>query len=237
MSFWSGIRNMFGRGDRAATGFILSGRTDWHSHILPGIDDGAESMEQSLHLLEELGRRGVSSVWLTPHIMEDYPNTTEELRAIFGELRNNYDGPVQLHLASENMLDTLFAERLAANDFLPIGPGRDMLLVETSYYSPPTGLEERLFEIRSAGLIPLLAHPERYTYMDMEQYRRLAAQGVRFQLNMMSLLGHYGPDAKAKARLLMKEGHYYCVGSDIHHAAHLPILDRLSPSIAKELPQ
>ena len=236
MSLLSGIKKIFGRGSNAVAGYVLAGYTDWHSHILPGLDDGAETMEQALELLDEFGRRGVSTLWLTPHIMEDYPNTTADIHKRFDELRNNYDGPIELHLASENMLDTLFAERLAANDFLPIGRNADMLLVETSYYSPPTGLEEHLFGIRSAGLTPLLAHPERYQYMDFEQYRRLAAQGVRFQLNLMSLLGHYGPDARAKARQLIKEGLYYCVGSDIHHEAHLPLLDKLSPSLVDEIP-
>ena len=99
----------------------FQGFTDWHSHILPGVDDGSANMEESLKILSGFEALGFSEVWLTPHIMEDFPNTTEELRSRFAELQESYNGPVKLHLASENMLDTLFAERLASRDFLPIG--------------------------------------------------------------------------------------------------------------------
>ena len=234
MGLLGGIKKLFGGQDKPER-YILDGLTDWHSHVLPGVDDGSPDMEVSLRRLDSFGRRGVRDLWLTPHIMEDFPNTTEHLRNRFKELCEAYTGPVQLHLASENMLDGVFAERLKNKDFLPIGRKGDMLLVETSYYTPPTGLDEMLFSIRSAGLTPLLAHPERYRYMDFERYRELSRQGVKMQLNLMSLMGHYGPEAKAKAKWLAKEGMYFCTGSDIHHPAHIPILDMVSPRMATNL--
>jgi len=234
MGLLSGIKRLFGHNDGQGH-YLLDGLTDWHSHVLPGVDDGAPDMEVSLSILDSFGRRGLRDLWLTPHIMEDFPNTTAELRKRFSELCEAYDGQINLHLASENMLDELFIERLAADDFLPIGRSGDMLLVETSYYTPPEGLDDILFSIRSAGLVPLLAHPERYRYMDMARYRQIVRQGVRLQLNMMSLMGHYGPEARAKARALAKEGLYYCVGSDIHHPAHIPILDKVGPGMADNL--
>lgn len=232
MGLISSIKNMFAPGDKS---YILDGVVDWHSHLLPGVDDGVTSLEGSLEILSQMEKRGVREIWLTPHIMEDMPNTTGALRSVFEELTAAYDGPVRLHLASENMLDALFAERLKNSDFLPIGRNSDMLLVETSFYNPPSGLSELLFSVRSVGLTPLLAHPERYRYMTEEDYRKLYSQGVRFQLNLMSLKGHYGPEAKARAAHLLKEGMYFCCGSDIHHAAHIPILDKVSVKDGKGL--
>lgn len=232
MGLFTGLKNLF---SGVPEEYILNGHTDWHSHLLPGVDDGVQTMEESLAILESFERRGLKELWLTPHIMEDMPNTTSDLRERFNELTDAYKGSIKLHLASENMLDTVFSQRLEAKDFLPIGRNADMLLVETSYYNPPTGLNDMLFSIRSAGLTPLLAHPERYRYMDMAQYRTLHEQGVRFQLNLMSLEGHYGPEARDKARRLAKERLYWCAGSDIHHHAHIGVLDRLNNKKATSL--
>ena len=91
---------------------IFNGFTDCHSHILPGVDDGVKHIEESLEILQRYEEMGIRSVWLTPHIMEDIPNTTDGLRARFDVLRSAYKGPVELHLGAENMIDTLFENRL-----------------------------------------------------------------------------------------------------------------------------
>ena len=191
--------------------------TDWHSHILPGVDDGIRTMEDALKVLSFYAELGVRDVWLTPHVMEDVPNTPEGLRSRFAELQAAYRGPVHLHLAAEHMLDNLFEERFAAGKVLPLGEKGDVLLVETSYYNPPMNLDGILRRISQGGFRPLLAHPERYVYMDMRDYRRLRESGVEFQLNLLSLTGHYGPEARKKALLLLKEGLYGRTGSDLHH--------------------
>jgi len=190
--------------------------TDWHCHILPGVDDGFRTMEDSLKALSFYADIGISEVWLTPHVMEDIPNTPEELRARFTELTAAYKGPVRLHLAAEHMLDNLFEERLEAGEVLPIGWKGESLLVETSYFNPPMDMEGLLERIKHKGFRPLLAHPERYVYMDMKDYRRLQGMGVEFQLNLMSLFGLYGPDARAKAFRLLDEGFYGRAGTDLH---------------------
>ena len=190
--------------------------TDWHCHILPGVDDGVRTMEDALKVLSFYADLGVREVWLTPHVMEDVPNTPEALRSRFAELQAAYRGPVLLHLAAENMLDNLFEERFAAGKVLPLGERGDTLLVETSYFNPPMDLDGLLRRISRGGFRPLLAHPERYVYMDMKDYRRLRESGVEFQLNLLSLTGHYGPEARKKALLLLKEGFYGRTGSDLH---------------------
>lgn len=195
---------------------IFMGLTDWHSHVLPGVDDGIKTLTDSLEVLKHFDSLGVETLWLTPHIMEDYPNTTSKLKQSFGELCEAWTGKLKLHLASENMLDALFEERLSTRDLLPIGKNADHLLVETSYFSAPMGFDRIIDSIMSAGYYPLLAHPERYTYMKEEDYARLHEKGVKMQLNYASLVGGYGETARKKSIMLLEKGYIDLVGSDIH---------------------
>ncbi|WP_018665835.1 tyrosine-protein phosphatase [Bacteroides gallinarum] len=197
------------------SGYFLA-FTDWHCHILPGVDDGVQSMDESLQILAEYERLGVKEVWLTPHIMEDIPNTTEKLRERFIELRTAYQGSVMLHLASEIMLDNLFEERLEKNDLLPIGKDGRHLLVETSYFNPPMGLNNILLRIKAKGYYPVLAHPERYLYMSENDYLRLKSMNIQFQLNLFSLFGLYGKEVQKRAKTLQKQEMYNYIGTDLH---------------------
>lgn len=204
--------------------------TDWHSHVLPGVDDGIKTVEESLDVLRHFESKGVGTLWLTPHIMEDYPNTTEKLRSRFAELQDAWKGNLKLRLASENMLDSLFEERLAAGDVLPIGEQGDHLLVETSYFSAPMGFDGIIDSIMKAGYYPLLAHPERYTYMNESDYIKLRDKGVRMQLNYVSLVGGYGETSRKKSVWLLKNGFIDVIGSDIHRL-------RSNQSLIAERPQ
>lgn len=197
---------------------LLQGMTDYHSHLLPGVDDGVQTVEESLQILALYEEQGVKSVWLTPHIMEDIPNATQDLRTRFHELVSLYKGNIQLHLAAENMLDNLFAKRLEQDDLLPIegGGGQRFLLVETSYFNPPMELEATLKRIQSKGYYPLLAHPERYEYMGKKEYYALKESDIYFQLNLSALVGMYGKRVKAKAEMLLRERMYDYVGMDVH---------------------
>ena len=195
---------------------VFKGMTDCHSHILPGVDDGVRKMEESLAILSEYERLGIEEVWLTPHVMEDIPNKPSDLRQRFGELCSRYTGPLKLHLGAENMIDSLFVSRLESGDLLPVGPAGDHLLVETSYFTPPMGFLETLERIKHAGFHPVLAHPERYVYMDLKDYDRLKEMGVLFQLNVFSLVGLYDEGAQRVSRMLLKKGYYDYAGTDIH---------------------
>lgn len=213
---------------------ILKGWTDWHSHILPGVDDGVRTQEEALKALQYYGEAGVKEVWLTPHIMTEEPNATKDLRARFKALQAAYEGPVELHLAAENMLDRLFNERLESNDLLPLPDS--CLLVETSYFNPPIDFWEILQRIRTKGYWPVLAHPERYIYMGEDEYRRLRKADVQLQLNLPSLSGLYGTTVQKKAIWLLKNGFYSRSGSDLHR----PGITRAAfekPSVKKEILQ
>ena len=193
---------------------LLKGAVDQHSHILYGLDDGVKTQEDSLAILRFLEEQGVSEVWFTPHVMEDVPNTTEGIRARFEELKSVYRGGLRFHLAAEYMIDTLFEERLAARDLLT--HGNDTVLVETSAVAPPINLWEVLETMRKAGYRPLIAHPERYRYMEKADYKRLHDMGCVLQMNLPSIVGFYGESARERALDLLDKGWYSMVGSDCH---------------------
>lgn len=195
---------------------IFNGWTDRHSHILPGVDDGIQSIKDSLAILTMYEQMGVKKVWLTPHIMEDCPNTPEKLKVRFEELESAYQGKIELSLSAENMMDELFVKRLEQGILMPYGDNQDELLIETSYVQPPMGMEGILRDIRKAGYTPVLAHPERYLYMDAEKYENIKEMGVKFQLNVTSLIGAYGKQVKERAEYLLNEGYYNYSGSDAH---------------------
>lgn len=200
---------------------ILGGFTDWHSHILPGIDDGIPALELSLEVLRAYDEMGVKRVWFTPHIMEDFPNETADLQKLYEKVKLEWDGNVEIKLAAENMLDALFEERLANRDFLPIGDEGNHLLVETSYFNPPMNFDDLIDGVFAAGYFPVLAHPERYRYMNEADYRQLKERGVIFQSNMLSLVGAYGETARKKVEWLLKEGMVDLTGTDIHRLGML----------------
>ena len=213
----------------AASG-ILQGAADHHSHILPGVDDGVETMDEALHILATYEAMGIKELWLTPHIMEDIPNTPQKLEASFDELKAAYTGNITLHLAAEYMIDNHLRKLLQdchsepqggistpkENNLLPIGTASKHILVETSYFNAPMRMNETLQQIKSLGYFPLLAHPERYMYLDNADYLKLHSQGVKYQLNLASLAGGYGKAVKKKAEWLLSNGLYSVAGTDLH---------------------
>lgn len=204
---------------------ILQGMTDIHSHLLPGVDDGSPDFPTSLELLAWMETLGIRKVWCTPHVMEDFRNHNPRLEQIFQELKQVYRGSIELALSSEYMLDAGFGQRLA-NQVLPLG--KNHLLIETSYMYGPVGMDSLLLDIYNAGYRPLIAHPERYMYMEESDYQALKTKGYHFQLNLMSLSGYYGRRPQAVSETLLKNGWYDYVGSDLHHLhRYAPMLENL----------
>lgn len=214
---------------------LLTDFTDHHSHILPGVDDGVKKMETSLKVLERYEQLGIAEVWCTPHVMEDIPNTTAGLQARFAELCEAYQGPIKLHLAAEYMMDELFEERLEQGDLLKLGDEGNQVLVETSYFTPPMDMDAILRRIKQKGLYPMLAHPERYVYMNKERYKELKNNGIRFQLNLSSVAGAYGSEAKDKALWLLKQNFYNIAGSDLHSLRNIDYWSTRAPRALKQL--
>ena len=204
-------------------------RTDLHAHLIPGIDDGSPDMATSLELLEGLRELGYRRVVLTPHVMADsYRNSTERIlegRDRLREAAAERGLELEIYAAAEYYLDEEMMRRLDAGDLLCIGEER-FVLFETSYYNEPLALEERIYELTGRGYRPLLAHPERYRYVrDPEGfYGNLRRMGVALQVNINSLGGCYGDDARRKAHWLAERGWIDFLGSDLHGRKHLECL-------------
>jgi len=210
--------NFFSRKYKVINSSLFKGRTDIHCHILPGIDDGSKNLEQSLNLLNYLKSIGFNHVIFTPHVMSSYPNNNYDvLSSKFTDFESSYkkdkNNTLQLKLAAEYMLDSDF---LSKYNKQTLNFKNKYILVETSYYNPPMSLYDLLFQITSDGFTPILAHPERYLYMNKDDYINLKKTCL-FQLNLLSLSGYYGKSALEKSKKLLTQGMYNFVGSDIHH--------------------
>jgi len=201
---------------KVAESGLLEGYCDYHCHLLPGVDDGVKKEEETMRILERWESVGVKEVWMTPHIMEDIPNKPAELKERFEKVKAHYNGSIELHLAAEHMMDNLFLERLPERGLLTLGITGSRLLVETSYYNPPMDMGGIIESIKMKGYEPVLAHPERYQYMDMRDYKAWKAKGVRLQLNIGSLVCAYGPEVQKKAEMLLDRGMYDLWGTDTH---------------------
>jgi len=201
---------------------------DMHSHILPGLDDGLKELNQSISLIIQLKELGYKKLIFTPHILSDlYPNTRETILPkldLVRETLTKQNIPVQIDAAAEYMIDHDFSQLVSKSkrdDLLTIN--KKYILVEMSYLAPSPNFESVIFDLRMLGLIPILAHPERYSYFhrQFEQYDRFKELGCRLQVNLLSLSGAYGPDVKKAAEKLFKKQMVDFVGTDMHHERHL----------------
>ena len=214
-----GLLDLFNKKTSLEASGLLNLKTDRHSHILPGVDDGFRVLDDSLKALEYLEKQGITTVWCTPHIMEEMPNTTEDLRNRFSELCEAYKGNLELHLGAEYMMDMLFEDRLSTDDLIVGEDG--FLLMETYTDNHSTNIFDVFKRVMAKGYKPLFAHPERYRYLNQEDYRILHDMGVCFQLNIPSAIGYYGEDAFRKAFMLLQKGWYSCMGFDAHRLGAL----------------
>jgi tyrosine-protein phosphatase YwqE len=204
---------------------IPEGYVDIHSHILPGIDDGSETISQTIKLLEGLRKVGFSKCIATPHTLpEIWENTSIGINETFQTTTQNLEEPLQTMLegyASEYMINEAFLERLQSEPLLTIKD--NIVLIEMSYMNPPLGLKEIIFEIQLKGYQPLLAHPERYLFyhQNTKMYSTLKDLDVKFQLNLLSSVGYYGTSVAKAAEFLLKGNLIDFVGSDVHHMKHV----------------
>ena len=221
---------------------LLPGGVDAHCHLLPGVDDGADTPEESLAIIRGQQTLGLRGAICTPHVMARLPQNTpiylREQFAQFTSIVNRQSSIVnfQLHLAAEYMLDEAFPRHLSSGDLLTIpeevlfvnrkseivNQTRQFLLVELPQYLLPPGWQDMLDGIIAAGLTPLLAHPERYLrILDERDIRALVDRGISLQGNLGSLTGYYGRRVKALAQSLLDDKLYTTFGSDAHSAGML----------------
>ena len=205
--------------------------TDIHSHLIPGIDDGAKSMEDSIEMVSSFIDQGYTKLITTPHIMSHrFPNTKEILEeglVLLKEALKERGLEIEIEVASEYYLDETVMDLVESRDILTFGA--NYMLFEMSYVQPLHHLEEMVFEIKVAGYTPVLAHPERYVYMhdDFSKYERLKEKGVLFQLNIPSLGGYYSKPVQKAAKRLVEAGMVDLIGSDAHKMTHLSALQKV----------
>lgn len=204
---------------------IPSNHVDIHSHLLPDIDDGARTFEQTLELVQALQSFGVSQFITTPHIMyQVWDNTKESILAVKDQtifkLEKN-EIRVPFRAASEYLMDTQFVKLFQTGELLTLKD--NYVLVEMSYINAPMQLYNILFDLQVAGYIPVLAHPERYTFYhnNFDEYVKLKRVGCLFQLNLLAVVGYYGESIAKMAEQLLQKGMYDFVGSDVHHSKHI----------------
>jgi len=204
-------------------------RTDMHSHVLPGIDDGAQDVTMSLELIRGMKELGYSKLIATPHILwEMYPNTRDGILDVLDEMRDaikEQQIEIELYAAAEYFLDDHVAGLLKKREPL-LTFGDNYVLTEFSMASPPIDVKEILFEMRMQDYQPIIAHPERYVYLeqDKEFYDELKDAGYLFQLNLMSLTGVYGKSVQRLAHYLAEKEYYDLAGTDLHNQKHLKAL-------------
>ncbi|MEM7485800.1 MAG: CpsB/CapC family capsule biosynthesis tyrosine phosphatase [Bacteroidota bacterium] len=211
----------------------LYGLVDMHNHILPGIDDGAKTVEESVDLIKGLSEFGITNFICTPHIMHHYyPNTPETIKNSFKilqkELPKHDLEKTSIDIAAEHMIDDNFENILEKDCIMRLR--KDYLLVEMSYLQPPINFENSIEKIKSKGIHPVLAHPERYVYLHkkMGTYSNYKKSNIHFQLNMLSLGNYYGQGTKKMALKLLDEGFFNFISSDVHHNKHLEYLKTIN---------
>ncbi len=222
--------NLFGRSRQNNLNDFSGLHTDMHSHLIPGIDDGAQTIEDSLGLVKDLYHLGFRKLITTPHIMNDfYKNTPEVVMEGLKKLKEAVAGnglPVTIEAAAEYYLDDGFEEKLKRKNLLTFG--ENYLLFEVSYINKPDNLKEMIFEMQINGYTPVLAHPERYPfwYGNFDNYISLKDQGVLFQLNINSISGYYSPATKKIAEKLIDNGMVDLLGTDAHSTKHIGVLKK-----------
>ncbi|UGS24189.1 tyrosine-protein phosphatase [Flavobacterium channae] len=204
---------------------IPSGYVDIHSHVLPGIDDGAQNIADTEFLLKEMKQLGFSKVITTPHTMKNvWDNTTDSIRnthVLVQKELPELSKKVALECASEYFLDENLMQLAQQESLLTLKD--NVILIEMSYLNAPIQLYDFLFELQLKGYQLVLAHPERYNYFhsNKKEFAKLKKAGCLFQLNLLATVGYYGKNVAETADYLLKEDLYDFVGSDIHHKNHV----------------
>ena len=202
--------------------------TDVHSHILPGVDHGSQSVEESLEMLQAQLDMGISHVMCTSHVTaETFENTPESLTAAYEELKNAIarEGlPINIYVSAEYRIDEYWTQEYEAGHLLPL-PGNHVLL-ENSFAQELIGIDNMMFELQVKGYRPILAHPERYRYYNdrRDRYKTLHKASVKFQITILSLAGYFGKGARERALWLIQNNLCDMLGSDMHNMEHAQII-------------
>ncbi len=204
---------------------------DIHSHFIPGIDDGAKTMEESVQMISEMHGLGYKKIITSPHTMSDFYRNTSEIilngAKNVKQALNEANIPIEFNAASEYYLDYDLERKLDEEPLLTFG--NKYLLFEISYMNPPDNLFHIIFKMQLLGYKPVLAHPERYNFWhkDFDKYETFIDKGVLLQLNINSLTGYYSPATKKIAEQMIDKNMISFVGTDCHHMGHINLLKQV----------
>ena len=206
---------------------------DMHCHLLPGIDDGPESIEESLTIIQAMAALGYRGAVCTSHIFpEVYDNKADDMLRGVDSLqdaleKNNID--FTLHASAEYMIDGPFVELAKSKKLLAFG-NKNYVVIETGFTQENPYFDEAIYEMQCAGYSPILAHPERYFYLSqaksIEAFEKIIDKGIELQINLFSLVGLYGRVSKAVAEILLKNSYIHWIGTDIHRSQHIALLEK-----------
>lgn len=205
-------------------------KTDIHSHVVPGIDDGSPSVERSVELVSRMQKWGLEKLIITPHVTQDtFENTPEIISEAYGRLQEGLQAAgieIDVDYSAEYRIDEMFVEQLEAGIVRRLHG--DYLLVENSYIQEPYNIDQILFQVSMKGFHPILAHPERYIYYynKLNRYDELHSNGILFQVNLLSLAGYYGKEAKKIAEMLIEKDYVDYVGTDLHRRTHVEVIEK-----------
>ena len=214
----------------------LHGLVDIHNHILPGIDDGAKTVDDSLELLKGFSEFGMTNFICTPHIMHNhYDNTPNTINKAYDKLSRELDKnglkDTKIQCAAEHMIDDNFENILENEKTMPLQ--NDFLLVEMSFLQPSLNFDVSIEKIAQHRYFPILAHPERYMYYHGKygKYPSMKTKGILFQLNLLSLTtDSYGPEVVKVADKLLEDDLIDFVGTDVHNKRQLGLLKEIKVS-------
>jgi len=216
---------MLGLFQKKATFPQIHFAADHHCHLLPGVDDGVKSLQDTVSILEAMRDQGIKSVTFTPHMQSEiFPDNTEDhirqkYEQCIKELPEELLSSIDISLAGEYMVCPDFDSRDPKN-LLQFEKGS--VLIEMSYLYESRNIEQALFNIGMNGIHPVIAHPERYLYLsnNLSRFERFHDMGASFQLNLLSLGGAYGRPSIRILNYILENGWYTHIGSDTHSIAH-----------------
>ena len=197
-------------------------RTDIHSHLIPGVDDGSPDIETTILIIKELQTLGYRKIITSPHVMSDfYKNSSEIILKGLDDVRTelkNQNINIEIDAVAEYYIDYDFEQKIGKEKFLTFGD--NYILVELSFIEASKNFFEIIFKLQLEGYKVVLAHPERYNYFDMKDYINLVDRGVFLQVNLLSLIGYYSPIIKRKTEDLISANMISFLGSDCHNIKH-----------------
>lgn len=221
------ISDFFSKKKTPAVSYESYYSIDIHSHIIPGIDDGAQTIEESLEIIAFFQSIGIKKIITTPHISGSYPNTNDIILSGYSQLKNKLieiNPDIDLHVAAEYMVDESFTNIIKQKKLLCFG--KNFILIEFPYFSTHPDIHNVIFSLQSDGFSIIIAHPERYVFWGdtLNTFKKLKERGVFFQMNLLSLTSIYSEEIQKNAHWLIKNQLIDFVGSDIHHISAAPYI-------------